>query len=499
MNTNTMQNESDEISGEATYCPEDNKLRLYVGRVPREEYLALKKEGWTSTPKQDCDFAATWTPQREDTALRYAGMIGDEDQDPGERAAERAERFGGYLDKRLSEAHGHADNYASGPAVHGYQNQRKAERAASRHDRQGTYAVNAWEKAEYWQRRTAGVIANALYKDRPGVRMGRIKTLEAEQRRIVAQYTPQDETRPIMEDRDGNRVEHCLVGLGRDRRYVPVSQLERSAEIYRRYANHLKLRLAYENQMLKGQGGTMETATAIEVGGKIGGKLIWKTNKSPATGRIVSVSLLGPKVNGWAYRVRNIPGTELAEYQFPTERLESSAYTPPTEQSIAELETLKKQVAKVRKERNTKAPSLINPTNEDAERLQAIWNAKAREYDGFDPCRAKAHAENIQDQTVIYTTQEGYAARSRGTYGIWKTVLVNQGGERHYRNIYGKTNGTPVCKVREGYSVGGYTGNARRVIVLTDKPQKPLPASVWETPAPKEEPKLQHNQATVTA
>ena len=38
-------------TGEATYSPEDDKLRLYVGRVPRDEYLALRAEGWTSTPK----------------------------------------------------------------------------------------------------------------------------------------------------------------------------------------------------------------------------------------------------------------------------------------------------------------------------------------------------------------------------------------------------------------------------------------------------------------
>ncbi len=45
-----------------TYSPEDNKLRLYVGRVPRDEYLRLKANGFISTPKQDCDFVATWTP-----------------------------------------------------------------------------------------------------------------------------------------------------------------------------------------------------------------------------------------------------------------------------------------------------------------------------------------------------------------------------------------------------------------------------------------------------
>jgi len=43
----------------ATYSPEDNKLRLYVGRVPRDEYEKLRAEGWTSTPKQNCNFVAT--------------------------------------------------------------------------------------------------------------------------------------------------------------------------------------------------------------------------------------------------------------------------------------------------------------------------------------------------------------------------------------------------------------------------------------------------------
>ena len=107
-------------SNTATYCPEDNKLRLYVGRVPRDEYLNLRKQGWKSTPKQDCDFVATWHPYREDTALAYAGYIGDEDQSPEDRAADRADRFSMYRDKRRSEAGGFADSFEDGPAVHGY-------------------------------------------------------------------------------------------------------------------------------------------------------------------------------------------------------------------------------------------------------------------------------------------------------------------------------------------------------------------------------------------
>ena len=55
----------------ATYSAEDNKLRLYVGRVPRADYERLRAAGYVSTPKQNCDFVATWTPTREDIALSF--------------------------------------------------------------------------------------------------------------------------------------------------------------------------------------------------------------------------------------------------------------------------------------------------------------------------------------------------------------------------------------------------------------------------------------------
>ena len=38
-----------------------------------------------------------------------------------------------------------------------------------------------------------------------------------------------------------------------------------------------------------------------------------------------------------------------------------------------------------------------------------------------------------------------------------------------------------ACKVRFLMRSGFAYANAESVIVLTDKPQKPLPASVWET------------------
>ena len=114
----------------ATYCPEDNKLRLYCGRVERDTYDYLRKNGWTATPKQSCDFVATWSPSAEDTALSMIGEsdeIGDEDYSPEERAADRAERFAGYRDKRRGEAGAYADKLPSDPV--GFQSQERADRA----------------------------------------------------------------------------------------------------------------------------------------------------------------------------------------------------------------------------------------------------------------------------------------------------------------------------------------------------------------------------------
>ena len=144
--------ESDKGNGTATYCPEDNKLRLYVGRVERETYNFLRQNKFVATPKQDCDFVATWSPKAEDIALQLieeGDEIGDEDYSPEERAADRAERFAGYRDKRAGEAHGHADTYDNGPAAFGNQNANRAERQAARHERHRGRALTQWSKAEY--------------------------------------------------------------------------------------------------------------------------------------------------------------------------------------------------------------------------------------------------------------------------------------------------------------------------------------------------------------
>ena len=497
-------------NNQATYCPEDDKLRLYVGRVPREEYLALNAEGWTSTPKQDCDFVATWTVNRENTALSYAGIILDEDQSPQERAADRAERFGEYRDKRREEAHGYADRYDAGQTVHGYQDYAKAVRAADRHDRIADKACDSWSKAEYWQRRTAGVISHALYRSEPGVRFRRIKEIEADIRKAEKDEKEYEAIRcswrvvsEIQDKEKQNKTALHLSGLGYDftkyfhprpesaSSYVrengtslygllsqendPITGKE-AAEMYlkehpylgdseSRWLQHQRLRLSYEQQMLEAEGGRAGDLE-MEVGGWVGKYQILKVNKSNATGRVVSVTVKAPlstiysfDKNGKAYGPDN--PRPLVNTVLTVEDCGKDVYRAPTEEDREALKA--KQASEPKK---PKDPPLINPTREDAEKLQAIWN------DAFSERCKNWYTPPIRS-TIIEMTQEEYKKSSTAVYGKnGNIVFVGDDGKETYKQYCGNVKEGAVCRVRRWYEVN----QAYRVIILTDKPQKPLPA-----------------------
>lgn len=521
--TNTNAPAEPTYQGTATYCPEDNKLRLYVGRVPRPDYDRLRAAGWVATPKQDCDFAVVWTPDREDMALEFAEIIEDEDKGPDERAADRAERFEEYRGKRMGEATGHADGYDSQPTAHGYQSQARAERAAARHDRQGDRAVSAWSKAEYWQSRTAGVISHALYVSAPSVRMGRIKMIESEIRKSEkarTEYTqtrdrwiacaamtdpakqivralqlayiehgdythPRDLGRPDDAERQPdplNGAELCALYLAKHKELAPEG----------RWLTHYRLRLSYEEQMLQAQGGRA-AHVEMEPGGFLRGgrrhsdteRQIMKVNKSHVTGRVVSVVVRDNFASSCNHYGNPYPEgiTRILSHTIETERMEADAYRAPTpEEKAAWI-----QNEKARKAARPKVETipLLNPTDADAERLQATWNAIALaereayyQRQGYTP-----KVIDCEPQTVLRITQKTYSEASRGTYGKASTREVFADGiecDSYYdasRKMTEK-HGKPVCQVRRTW---GATYSASRVIILTDKPQKALPAGMWKT------------------
>lgn len=417
-----------ESTGEATYCPEDNKIRLYCGRIPRDEYEYLRSVGYKSTPKQDCDFVATWSIRAEDAAiamLEPGDEIGDEDQSPADRAADRAERFAAYRDKRRAEATGHADAFDAGPSAYGHQSQARADRAAARHDRTRTRALGQWDKAEYWQTRTEGVIGHAIYSTTAPVRRSRILRLESELRR--APETP----------------------------------------AYERYRSHLERRLGYERQMLESQGGTAADAEIVP-GGRFGRYLVLKVNKSPATKLPVSVGIWGEHPYKKDDNGKPLECVRTVNIQ----RLAESAYTPPKPEDLDELAAKLAEIKAKTQAKNATKPKLINPTDEDAQRLQDQLNEQARK-------RASKYSDPPKPAPVRRMTQAAYSARSKGTYSHYSAeYLCDDGSTRSDKYGSIRRGVKYLCKVRIGPSGLGSFYAADSVIVLTDKPQKPLPA--WD-------------------
>lgn len=506
-----------------TYSPEDNKIRLYVGRVPRDEYERLRDAGFVSTPKQSCDFVAVWTPQREDIAREYLDDdedIEDEDYSPAERAADRAERFEGYRGKRLDEATTAADRYESGPQVIGHQSEARANRIARRLDRTRRYAASQWSKAEYWRDRTAGVIRHALHKQDPKTRRRRILTLEAEQRKHdssrndyaktweawmkVLNLAGADEPVVIRDTSDHIGIDMQATSLaGRLAYSLACDSLRcwqdfthprtgKTADLYHlmrdtadpitageaarlwlenatrpddeesysaRMSRHYALRLQYENAMLENEGGKAADIEMIP-GGFIGTRQIQAINKSPVTGRVVSVKVFGPR-DWW-----NGPGpAPIVLKTINIEDFGANIYRAPTDE---ELSAFKAETATRKAEEKAKKPApvkLINPTDEDAQKLQDIWNEQAR--------KKSKSADPVQVERM---TQAEYTNRSKGTYAQCETVSVDENTEIRRFN---RRSRVEVFKVRTADSRQLY--GAQRVVILTDKPQTPIPWEAIET------------------
>lgn len=536
----------------ATYSPEDNKLRLYASaRLPRELFERVKDHGFKWAPKQELFVAPSWTPAREDFLLELCGEIDDESYSVTERAADRAERFEVYRDKRATEAGVKADTFEAGPSAFGHQSRARAERQAARHDRHRTGAVTQWRKAEYWQSRTAGVIANALHRADARTRRGRILTIEKELRGVVdgqEQYAkrfaawqrvltldgisetiPQDkEHRPNLKDappacqlaynlanvgselavyphpRDAAHRHTSLYSLltdpkdpitayeaahaWLDGRRAPYDQESSAA----RWAAHYEMRLTYERAMLENEGGSAAAADMvpggwINTGNRTGSaftktavrwKQILKVNKSPATGRVVSVQVMGTftgytKESGYTQQA-----TKPCPVNINIERLGEDAYRPPTVEELEAFNQEQKAKKAAAKATAPKAPPLVNPTDEDAQRLQDLWNAKAKA--GYDAYKKRCGYDcgEYVPAAVLRITQSHYAAASKGTYAKAETVDVCEDGHSPARWHEGRraVNPPTAFKVRKTYGPrNGLTGQAYAVIILTDKPQKPLP------------------------
>lgn len=352
----------------ATYSPEDNKIRIYPAeRLDEVTYGRLKSAGFMWAPKQQIHVAPMWTPERAEIAISLCGDIEDEDTTLAERAEARADRFEDLSDRRADSAERtHAavsDMIQNGTITVGHHSSRRAEKEAKRVESTMKRAVGLWDEAEYWKRRAAGALRHAKYKENPGVRHRRIKTIEAAMRKVdketaqafnfLKYWEKPDLTLQLaMSVANYDRCSMCFT-LAEYPRTPPASQYEglmglwsamkdgiidhkQAAEIAissnyatidlnRKWHDHYENRLSYERAMLDEQGGVASDHHDIKVGGKVMVKGAWlvvlRVNKS--LGNINSVTTQAP-AGHWCKDIK-VPIEAVKGYEAPTDEVVKAA------------------------------------------------------------------------------------------------------------------------------------------------------------------------------
>jgi hypothetical protein len=116
-------------------------------------------------------------------------------------------------------------------------------------------------------------------------------------------------------------------------------------------------------------------------------------------------------------------------------------------------------VIKQRRPSKKQTCSLINPTAEQAQKLQELWNLYS------EGTKYGTKSETLEMNQAIYS------ANSRGDYSKCSTISINSDGCRIWSSL--SENNETLCRVRIGSGCGLYSTD--RVITLIDKPQKEIP------------------------
>lgn len=473
---------------DATYSPEDNKLRLYAAvRLDSELFAEVKKHGFRWAPKQDLFVAPKWTPAREDFCLQVAGEITAEQSTLLERAEAKADRLETIADnkaKKASAFHAAADQlserFAYGqPILVGHHSEKKARKDQERMSNAMDKAVENHKAVGYWNTRAAGTLHHANRKNDMGVIQRRIKTLLKELRdhqrvinhahRMVTLWETIS-AKPIIEERNkaityysgamlqtgsaspsntwhdldrGNITHDEALKISLDFATALVN-----SEYQSRWTNHILNRLGYERSALGNVplfAGNL-TAAILQTFARTHGA---HKPKAAKTGDVwtISSSVLLP-----AHIAEGDTATRTADQW--CEFMQSVGYTVPTP-------TPRKAAA-------YKLPPLINPTLEQAQEIQEMWNKAA--FDKY--ARLYPNREHFKMNAAKHVTQAAYSERSKGSYSLYDAIELDVDGNARMRQR--GTEFVAVCRVRVGHQ-GGSLYAPRPILVLSDKPTKPLP------------------------
>lgn len=464
---------------QATYSPEDNKLRLYASsRLDAETFAEVKAAGFKWAPKQELFVAPSWTPDREDLCIRLAGDIEPEQTTILERAEAKAERLQNIAENRARQANAFSkaasdisERFAAGqPILVGHHSERKARKDADRMDSLSRKAAKAFDSINYWNDRAAGAERHANRKNDSRTRAKRIKTLLAALRDLQRDLNKAHKSLEVWQKATPAMVPAIL---GRSQfggwndysdfesgKYTAEETIERNirrntaiieSPKLSRWIEHTLNRLGYETAEL-GDVARFEcdlTPVILQAFARTHGAEKPKATKTEQGFTISSPVPLPQHIAGGS--------TELT--------LSESAWRDLMQQSGYEVPAPKPR------RQSAKAPNvpLINPTLEDAERLQALFNQRM-----VEACTKPG--QNAKPNEVTQMTQARYSAYSKGTH-FFKTVEFTADGQiirQTWANHQPAKTGEPAfrCRIYTGQS-GFYKPNS--IVVITDKPAKPLP------------------------
>lgn len=215
---------------QATYSPEDNKLRLYASsRLDSKTYERVKKAGFSWATRQKLFVAQMWTPEREDLLLELCGSIEPEETTLRDRAESKAERLSAACEKAQAasdDAHAKANKtlekfWGGQPILVGHHSEARARREHARIDANMRKSVDGHAKAQELSDKAAASLKHAEHKNSIDTRLNRIKRLESDLKRVEKNLT-------LNTDDDRQRLE--------------------------RWRKHYIARLEHDNNALKAQG-----------------------------------------------------------------------------------------------------------------------------------------------------------------------------------------------------------------------------------------------------
>mgnify|MGYP001561036504 CR=1 FL=1 len=477
----------------ATYSPEDNKLRLYAAaRLDAETYARAKALGFKWAPVQKLFVAPAWSPAREDFLIELAGEIEPEGVTLAERAAEKAARMDTLAEKRRRDANAYSraadaisERFAGGqPILMGHHSQRRAEKDRDRMEGATRKAVKAAGLVNYWLYRAEGVEAHANYKSAPGVRARRIKTLLTDLRglqgslnnaaRRAAYWREIRATNPTTEqvarlagncERDlGASYELCravdtgkITGAEFMEKAISGAESVISGPTLARWIEHTLNRLAFERAELgpvARYDGAL-SAVILQAFARTHGAESPKAEKTDF-GWLVRSPVPLP------HHLSAGPELELDADDW-RDLMQSAGYEVPAKKDAA-------------RGKSDLAP-IINLTEADGARIQALWNARAVAAGvrggGYQPEKRKS--------PLVRMTQAQYSARAAGTYGPCKTLDIGADGLEVRPPLHSKWADCKAFRVANTVArLRVFTGGremygAKSLVIISDKPGKAAP------------------------